>query len=78
MQVIGFEHLKDLYRNDTNFKEAFEASQNPMLRNTSPWLDYNLKEGLLFKGGQLCIPDYSMRENIVWEKHSGGLAVILA
>ena len=44
------------------------------MRDNSPWLDYNLQEKLLFKGGQLCIPDCSMRENIIWEKHSGGLA----
>ena len=37
-------------------------------------MDYNLQEELLFKGGQLCIPECSMRENIIWEKHSGGLA----
>lgn len=74
IQVLGFEHLKDLYQTDTDFKEAFEACQNPVLRNASPWLDYNLQEGLLFRGGQLCIPDCSMRENIVWEKHNGGLA----
>ena len=74
IQVMGFEHLKDLYQMDTDFKEAFEACQNPVLRNASPWLEYNLKEGLLFRGGQLCIPDCSMRENIVREKHSGGLA----
>eukprot|EP00253_Pinus_taeda_P005128 PITA_05128 len=74
IQVMGFEHLKDLYQIDTDFKEAFEACQNPVLRNTSPWLDYNLQEGLLFRGGQLYIPHYSMRENIIREKHSGGLA----
>eukprot|EP00253_Pinus_taeda_P009358 PITA_09358 len=74
IQVLGFEHLKDLYQTDMDFKEAFEACQNPVLRNASPWLDYNLQEGLLFRGGQLCIPDCSMRENIVREKHSGGLA----
>jgi len=73
IQVMGFEHLKDLYQTDTDFKEAFEACQNPVLRNASPWLDYNLQEGLLFRGGQLCIPHCSMRENIVREKHSGGL-----
>eukprot|EP00253_Pinus_taeda_P013169 PITA_13169 len=73
IQVMGFEHLKDLYQTDTDFKEAFEACQNPVLRNASPWLDYNLQEGLLFRGGQLCIPNCSMRENIVREKHSGGL-----
>eukprot|EP00253_Pinus_taeda_P002030 PITA_02030 len=73
IQVLGFEHLKDLYQIDTDFKEAYEACQNPLLRNNSPWLDYNLQEKLLFRGGQLCIPDCSMRENIIREKHSGGL-----
>lgn len=74
IQVMGFKHLKDLYQVDTDFREAFEAYQNSVLRNTSLWLDYNLQEGLLFKGGHLCIPDCSMRENIIQEKHSGGLA----
>ena len=74
VQVLGFEHLEDLYQTDAEFKEAYEAYQNPLLRNSSPWLDYNLQEGLLFKGGQLCILDCSMWENIIREKHSGGLA----
>ena len=42
IQVLGFEHLKDLYQIDANFKEVYEACQNPFLRNNSPWLDYNL------------------------------------
>jgi len=63
--VLGFEHLKDLYQTNVDFKEAYEAYQNPLMRNNIPWLDYNLQEKLLFKGGQLCIPDYSMRENIM-------------
>jgi hypothetical protein len=29
---------------------------------------------LLVKGNQLCIPKFSMRENMLKEKHSGGLA----
>eukprot|EP00253_Pinus_taeda_P035898 PITA_35898 len=74
VQVLGFEHLQDLYQTDTDFKEAYEACKNPLVRDNSPWLDYNLHEKLLFKGGQLCIPDCSMRENIIREKHSGGLA----
>lgn len=73
MQVLAFEHLKELYQTDTEFREAYEACQNPLLKNKSMWLDYNL-QGLLFKGGQLCIPNCSMRENIIQEKHSGGLA----
>eukprot|EP00253_Pinus_taeda_P033024 PITA_33024 len=74
MQILGFEHLKELYPTDTEFMEAYEACQNPLLRNDSKWLDYNLQEGLLFKGGQLCILNCSMRENIIQEKHSGGPA----
>ena len=35
---------------------------------------YMIQEGLLFKGNQLCIPNCSMRENLLKEKHSGGLA----
>jgi hypothetical protein len=33
-----------------------------------------IQEGLLFKGNQLCILKCSMRENLLKEKHSGGLA----
>jgi hypothetical protein len=45
-----------------------------VLRDRSPWIDFLIQDGLLFKGNQLCIPDCSMRENLVKEKHSGGLA----
>lgn len=33
-----------------------------------------LQEGLLFKGGQFCIPRCSMRDNLLQEKYGGGLA----
>ena len=36
--------------------------------------EYILQEGLLFKGGQLCVPKGSIRENIIKEKHCGSLA----
>lgn len=74
IQVLGFEHLKDLYQTDANFKDFYEAYKNPLLRNNSPWLYYNLQEVLLFKGGQPCISKCSMRENIMREEHSGVLA----
>ena len=33
-----------------------------------------IQKGLLFKGGQLCIPKYYMRYNIIQEKHSVALS----
>jgi hypothetical protein len=71
---LGFEDLRDMYRDDPDFNEAYEATENPILRDRSQWIEYMTQEGLLFKGNQLCIPKCSMRENLLKEKHSGGLA----
>jgi hypothetical protein len=74
VKTLGFENLKDMYAGDADFAEAYEAAENPVLRDRSPWMDYMIQNGLLFKGNQLCIPNCSMRENLLKEKHSGGLA----
>jgi hypothetical protein len=74
VKTLGFEHLKEMYCDDPNFKEAYEAYENPVLRDRSQWTEYLIQDGLLFKGCQLCIPKCSMRDNLLKEKHSGGLA----
>jgi hypothetical protein len=74
VETLGFEHLKDMYCDDADFKEAYEACTSPVLRDRIQWTEYMVKEGLLFKGNQLCIPRCSMRGNLLKEKHSGGLA----
>ena len=74
VKTLGFDDLKDMYRDDPDFKEAYEAVENPILKEISQWTEYMIQEGLLFKGNQLCIPKFSMRENLLKEKHSGGLA----
>jgi hypothetical protein len=74
VKTLGFENIKDMYADDVYFAEAYEAAKNPVLRDRSPWIDYMIQEGLLFRGNQLCIPNCSMRENLLKEKHSGGLA----
>jgi hypothetical protein len=71
---LGFDNLKEMYRDDPDFKEEYEASKNAVLRDRSQWTEYMIQDGLLFKGNQLCIPKCSMRENLLKEKHSGGLA----
>jgi hypothetical protein len=62
-----------MYRIDPDFKEAYEASENQILRERSQWTEYMIQDGLLFRSNQLCIPKCSMRENLLKEKHSGGL-----
>jgi hypothetical protein len=73
VKTLRFEHLKDIYFDDTDLKEAYEACTNPVLRDRSQLIEYMIQEGLLFKGNQLCIPKFSMRDNLLKENHSGGL-----
>jgi hypothetical protein len=74
VETLGFEHLKEMYREDPNFKESYEACKNPFLGDIIPWEEYFIHDGLLFKGIQLCIPICSMRDNLLKEKHCGDLA----
>jgi hypothetical protein len=74
VKTLGFDDLKDMYAGDADFGEVYEADKNPILRDRSPWIDYMIQEGFLFRGNQLCILKCSMRENLIKEKHSGGLA----
>jgi hypothetical protein len=73
VKTLGFYNLKEMYRDDPDFKEAYEASENPILRDKSQWTEYMIQDGLLFRGNQLCIVKCSMRENLLKENHNGGL-----
>jgi hypothetical protein len=74
VKTLGFDRLKEMYRGDSDFKDAYEACENPVLRDRSQCIEYLIQDGLVFKGNQLCISKSSMRENLLKEKHSGGLA----
>jgi len=72
--VVGFEEMIEMYKDDEYFRDIYTTVQNPMSHDRSQWLDYLIQGGLLFKSNKLCIPKCSMRENIIKEKHSGGLS----
>ena len=61
IQVLGFEHLRDLYETDIDFHEAYRACKNPMKVYKDTWMDYTLQDGLLFRNSKLCIPKCYMR-----------------
>ena len=63
----------NLYLEDP-FAEPWKACTILVTLGRKKWLDFIIQDGMLFKGSQLCIPIISMRENLIKEKHSGGLA----
>jgi len=50
VKTLGFDNLKEMYMNDPDFKEAYEASENTVLRDRSQWDEYMIQDGLLFMG----------------------------
>ena len=74
VQVLGFEYLRDLYEVDSDFQSAYRACKNLVEVDIELWTEYMLQDGLLFKNSKLCIPKCSMRENMIQEKHNGGMA----
>ena len=71
---IGIEAMKNMYAANEDFKEAYEVCQTMNERYHTDFSKFILKDGLLFKDNQLCVPKGSIRENIVKEKHCGSLA----
>lgn len=67
VRVIGFEVLKELYKDDPYFQHIWSACAEGS-RGV-----YMLQDGFLFKGTRLCVPDCSLTEAIVAEAHGGGL-----
>ena len=51
LNVIGFDHIKDLYANDPSFATPYAKC----LTNTS-WEQYYIKDGYLMRANKLCIP----------------------
>jgi len=62
-----------MYKEDPYCKEAYETCENPLMRDKIPWMEYLVQEGLLFKGSWLCIPKWSIRDNLLKENHNGVL-----
>ena len=68
-EIIAFKHLPELYERDTDFADIWHKCSN-YLRVEG----YHILEGFLFKGDQLCIPHTSLREALIKEAHSNGVA----
>ena len=54
VQVLGFEVLKELYKNDPNFGNVWKSCSKGSFNHLS------VQEGFLFKNNRLCIPQCSL------------------
>ena len=68
LDVIGFEHIKDLYEHDATFATPYAKC----LSHTS-WECYYNKNGYLMQANKLCIPESSLRLMLLQVSHGGGL-----
>jgi len=67
-EIIGFEFLKDLYKEDKGFAEIWEKCSS---RQSAK--DYHTLDGFFLKWSQLCVPGTSLREKVIRDLHGGGL-----
>nr|KYP38486.1 Transposon Ty3-I Gag-Pol polyprotein [Cajanus cajan] len=66
-QILGFDHIKELYSNDLEFNEYYTQCL------AKPQGGFYISEGYLYKEGRICIPQGSIRKLLVKESHEGGL-----
>jgi hypothetical protein len=50
-----YDAWKDMYATDPCFSEVWHALQQPTVINQTPFLDYTIREGWLYKLNQLCV-----------------------
>ncbi|XP_024009447.1 uncharacterized protein LOC112084529 [Eutrema salsugineum] len=64
-KVLGFEHIKKLYKEDHEFGEAYQG------HGKGAYTSYHLHDGFLFRDKRLCVPQGSLRELLLKEAHGG-------
>jgi hypothetical protein len=66
-RLLGFEYMKELYVNDSDFAKIYNAFGH------STFGEFYLMDGYLFKENRLCVPDSYLCELLVCEAYEGGL-----
>jgi hypothetical protein len=66
-RFLGFEHIKELYKVDSDFANVYNACE------TSAFRKFYRLDGYLFKESRFCVPLNSMHELLISEAHEGGL-----
>ncbi|WVZ97639.1 hypothetical protein U9M48_043156 [Paspalum notatum var. saurae] len=67
-KIFGLQTVKDQYANDADFKDALLHCMHG-----TPWGQFHMRDGFLFRANKLCIPASSVRLLLLREAHGGGL-----
>ena len=57
VSILVFGHLKDMYKDDPNFKESYEACDNLVSRDKTPWTKYMLHDGFILEAANYVFPN---------------------
>lgn len=68
VKVVGFDLFPEMYIDDAGCGKIWADAQDGLHS------DYMIRDGFLFRGSQLCIPNCSLWDRIIMELHVGGLA----
>nr|XP_009773399.1 PREDICTED: uncharacterized protein LOC104223632 [Nicotiana sylvestris]XP_016484711.1 PREDICTED: uncharacterized protein LOC107805229 [Nicotiana tabacum] len=66
--VFGFDYIKELYEADLDFGDVWKICLE------GPQRKFVIRDGFLYYGKKLCLPQSSLRESIVTEAYEGGLS----
>ena len=66
-KLLGFEYIKELYENDSDFGNVYHACENVTFEK------FYRHNGNMFKEKSLCIPNCFMRELFIRKAHQSGL-----
>ena len=70
--VHGFDVFKEHYIGDNKLQPILATIKQG---NHATYLGFYEKEGFLFKGVQLCVPNFSLRDQLLLEVHNQGREV---
>jgi len=67
VQNLGFDHIKELYKDDLDFSHIYQEFSKGGHKY------FFIHDGFLFKRKRFCVPQGSLRQSLVREAHEGGL-----
>ena len=67
VNLIGLESTKTNYEVNEYLGKSWKACKETWSAEKTPYIDYFIHEGDLFKGHLLCIPRASIQENLIRE-----------